>query len=95
MEVQGKLLKEVAEAIASSYEERGNVQVDVKGGYLEVKFEKGAHCWVEPDTGYCNVSEAWCNVINIDFIDEDNEETSRVDCDLEKLESLTAEYMNN
>ena len=94
MEVQGKVLREVAEAIASSYEQEGCVQVDIKGGYLEIKYEKGAHCWVEPETGYCNVSEAWCNVKNIELINEDDE-TLPVDCDIEKLENTTAEYMNN
>ena len=94
MDVQGKLLREVAEAIASSYEHNGNVQVDVKGGYLEVKYEKGAECWVEPDTGYCNVSAAWCNVKSIELINEDDE-AMPVDCDIEKLENTTAEFMNN
>ena len=94
MEVQGKVLREVADAIASSFEEKGMVQVDVKGGYLEVRYEKGAHCWVEPETGYCNVTEAWCNVKSIELICEDGY-TLPVECDIEKLENTTAEYINN
>ena len=93
--MQGKVLREVADAIASSFEEKGMVQVDVKGGYLEVRYEKGARCWVEPETGFCNVSEAWCNVESIKMIDEENDEVRCAECDVEKLESLTAEYMNN
>ena len=94
MVLTGKILREVAEAIASSYEHDGMVQVDVKGGYLQVNYEKGAHCWVEPDTGYCNVSAAWCNVKSIELINEDDEALP-VDCDVEKLENMTAEFMNN
>lgn len=95
LHLDGIVLYDIAEAIAGSCEERGTLQVDLTGGgYVEIKYEKGAECDVEPETGCCNVSGAWCNIQKIEVVDDDMD-ARPVDCDIEKLESLAAEYMNN
>ena len=95
MKLKEKQIKEVAEAIANSEEKRGMVQVELDGGtYLDIDFEKGAGYYVEPETGFCNVFGAWCNIFSINIVDEDND-VRPVVCDFEKLENMVAEYMNN
>lgn len=95
MKLDGIILYDIAEAIANSNDERGSVQVDLTdGGWLNVKYEKGAEVDIEQETGACNVSGAWCNIESIEYVGDDfNAEW--VDCDTEKVESITAEYMNN
>lgn len=97
MQLSERQFKEVAEAIAGSREMKSTVQVDVDEqsyAYFNVKYEKGAEVDVEFETGACNVYGAWCNIYRIELVDDENG-NSNVDCDIEKLENMVAEYMNN
>ena len=94
MIVAGTRMRNVAEAVAMSDEPKGLVQVDVLDGYLNVRYEKGADVEVELETGACNVSGAWCNINAIEYENEDYD-VEPVECDIEKLENMVAEYMNN
>lgn len=94
MIVAGARMRNVAEAVAMSYEPKGLVQVDVLDGYLNIRYEKGADVEVEHETGDCNVSSAWCNILNMEYVDADDER-EKVQCDTEMLENMVSELMNN
>lgn len=94
MIVAGARMRNVAEAVAMSHEPKGLVQVDVLDGYLNVRYEKGADVEVEHETGACNVSGAWCNIVMMEYVDAD-EYKEKVQCDTEMLENMVSELMNN
>lgn len=95
MTLEGMILYDIASAVADASESRNTVTVDLQdGGWLNVKYEKGADVYQEPETGYCNVSGAWCNIDAIEYENQDYD-IEPVECDIEKLENMVAEYMNN
>lgn len=95
MTLEGIILYDIASAVADASESRDTVTVDLQdGGWLNVKYEKGADVYQEPETGACCVSGAWCNINAIEYENE-GYDVEPVDCDIEKLENMVAEYMNN
>ena len=94
MVIVGSSMRGIAEAVAMSSENSGKVEVDVAGGYLNVDYEKGADSYIEPETGYCNVAGAWCNIKSINYVSEDDERED-IQCDYELLENMVSEFMNN
>ena len=95
MRLEGIVLNDIASAVADASENIGTVTVDLQnGGWLRVKYEKGADVYQEPETGACCVSGAWCNINAIEYENEDHD-AEPVECDIEKLENMVAEYMNN
>ena len=86
---------DIASAVADASESRDTVTVDLQdGGWLNVKYEKGADVYQEPETGAFCVRGAWCNINAIENEHEDFD-VEPVECDIEKLENMVAEYMNN
>lgn len=95
MTLEGMILYDIASAVADASESKGTTEVELQdGGWILVRFEKGADVYQEPETGYCNVSGAWCNIDAIEYESEDFCKEP-VECDIEKLENMVAEYMNN
>ena len=95
MTLEGMILYDIASAVADASESRDTVTVDLQdGGWLNVKYEKGADVYQESETGYWCVSGAWCIIRAIEYENEDYD-VETVECDIEKLENMVAEYMNN
>ena len=95
MRLDGIILNDIASAVADASENKGTVTVDLQdGGWLRVKYEKGADVYQESETGYWCVSGAWCIIRAIEYENEDYD-VETVECDIEKLENMVAEYMNN
>ena len=52
MTLEGIILYDIASAVADASESRDTVTVDLQdGGWLNVKYEKGADVYQEPETG--------------------------------------------
>ncbi len=93
MYIDAELMDKVAMEIANGEERSDTVSIEAGSGYLSCIYWKDADITVD-ENGTTDVRFAWCNIYNLEYHD-DEDMVHDVECDIEALETMVADYMNS